>query len=413
MNKLSSFITLGAISLVSFLGIFAAFLFQIMTARSLGPIDFSLFAAFLAIVNIGAIGSSALQNAVTVQTAKSISARNPTLKKSKLDPTLVEATVIGLAFFFTISVFSRQLANYLGAPIWTVFLAALSLILSFLLARNLGIIQGSGRALSTVWWSSGHAIVRLVLGSSVFVFAFGVGGFMAVVMVSLFIMTIWISLYLRKIPERPDHAPFDRATIAVLLSTVTFAWLTNVDVIFLRALASPLDSGNYAVVALLVKTGFIIPGTLSLYFLPKLIGQNTKSSGLAIPIAITTAGILVLTTFLWFFGPLVVHTFFGASYKVTSGFLLLMCVSLAPWVILQTLLIRTNGLATIAAPIVLILSAAIQWPLFAFTLPNIEAMIISNGALGIVVCLAFWMILITKSKHYATAEDPRLASPAI
>jgi O-antigen/teichoic acid export membrane protein len=413
MNKLSSFITLGAISLVSFLGIFAAFLFQIMTARSLGPIDFSLFAAFLAIVNIGAIGSSALQNAVTVQTAKSISARNPTLKKSKLDPTLVEATVIGLAFFVAISVFSRQLANYLGAPSWTMFLAAISLILSFLLARNLGIIQGSGRALSTVWWSSGHAIVRLVLGSSVFVFAFGVGGFVAVVMVSLFIMTIWISLYLRKIPERPDHAPFDRATIAVLLSTVTFAWLTNVDVIFLRALASPLDSGNYAVVALLVKTGFIIPGTLSLYFLPKLIGQNTKSSGLAIPMAITTAGILVLTTFLWFFGPLVVHTFFGASYEVTSEFLMLMCVSLAPWVILQTLLIRTNGLATIAAPIVLILSAAIQWPLFAFTLPNIEAMIIWNGALGLFVCLTFWMILLTKSKRYATANDQSLASPVI
>jgi O-antigen/teichoic acid export membrane protein len=186
-----------------------------------------------------------------------------------------------------------------------------------------------------------------------------------------------------------------------------------VDVIFLRALASPLDSGNYAVVALLVKTGFIIPGTLSLYFLPKLIGQNTKSSGLAIPIAITTAGILVLTTFLWFFGPVVVHTFFGASYEVTSEFLLLMCVSLAPWVILQTLLIRTNGLATIAAPIVLILSAAIQWPLFAFTLPNIEAMIISNGALGIFVCLVLWTILLVKGKRSVGDRNAGLANPMI
>jgi len=413
MGKLASIKVLGAISLVSFLGVFAAFLFQILTARQLGPIDFSLFAAFLAIVNIGAIGSTALQNAVTVQTARYIAVGKSGGRSSKLDPTLIEATVIGLAFFIAIAALSGPLSDYLGAPRWTVLLAAISLILSFLLARHLGIIQGSGRALSTVWWSSGHAIVRLILGSSVFLFAFGVGGFVAVVMVSMIIMTIWVSLYLRKIPNRPDHAPFDRPTIAVLLSTISFAWLTNVDVIFLRALASPLDSGNYAVVALLVKTGFIIPGTLSLYFLPKLVERNSKSSELVIPIAITTFGIIVLTAFLWLFGPLVVKTFFGGGYEVTSEFLLLMCVSLAPWVILQTLLIRTNGLATIAAPIVLILSAAIQWPLFAFTLPDIEAMIISNGALGVFVCLVLWAILLLKGKRSGVVRNSGLANPII
>lgn len=413
MGRLSSIKLLGAISLVSALGIFAAFLFQIMTARFLGPIDFSLFAAFLAIVNIGAIGSTALQNAVTVQTARFIAVGKSGERSSKLDPTLIEATVIGLAFSMAIAAFSGPLSDYLGAPTWTVLLAALSLILSFLLARHLGIIQGSGQALSTVWWSSGHAIVRLIIGSSVFLFAFGVGGFVAVVMVSMLVMTIWVSLFLRKIPYRPDHAPFDRATIAVLMSTIAFAWLTNVDVIFLRALANPLDSGNYAVVALLVKTGFIIPGTLSLYFLPKLTVKNSGPSGLSIPIAITTLGILVLTTFLWLFGPLVVRTFFGASYVVTSEFLLLMCVSLAPWVLLQTILIRTNGLATIAAPIVLILSAAIQWPIFAFTLPNIEAMIISNGALGILVCLALWAILLVKGKRSVVDRNSGLANPII
>jgi len=413
MGRLSSVRMLGTISLVSFLGIFAAFLFQILTARYLGPIDFSLFAAFLAIVNIGAIGSSALQNAVTVQTARSIEGGKSNTRKSKLDPTLIEATVIGLTFFLAIAAFAGPLADYLGAPSWSVFLAAISIFLSFVFARHLGIIQGSGMALSTVWWSSGHVIVRLILSSSVVLFAFGFGGFVAVVMVSLFIMTFWVSLYIRKIANRPDHAPFDRATVAVLLSTIAFAWLTNVDVIFLRALANPLDSGNYAVVALLVKTGFIIPGTLSLYFLPKLIGKTSGPSGLSIPVAITTLGILALTTFLWLFGPLVVRTFFGANYVVTSEFFLLMCVSLAPWVLLQTILIRTNGLATIAAPIVLILSAAIQWPIFAFTLPNIEAMIISNGALGIFVCLVLWTILLVKGKRPVVDRNAGLANPMI
>jgi O-antigen/teichoic acid export membrane protein len=411
MRKFGSIMVLGAISAVSFLGIFAAFLFQIMTARSLGPNDFSLFAAFLAIVNIGAIGSSALQNAVTVQTARFIANGVSSEKKSKLDPTLIEASAIGIGLAVVVSVFASQLADYLRAPIWTIYLAALSLILSFLLARNLGIIQGSGRALSTVWWSSSHAVIRLILGSSIFLIAFGFGGLVAVVMVSLLLVTVWVAFYLRKIPERPNHAPFDRATVAVLLSTVAFAWLTNVDVIFLRALASPIDSGNYAVVALLVKTGYIIPGTLSLYFLPRLINKNTKSSGLSIPIALTALGILVLSFFLWLFGPTVVQIFFGASYAATPEFLLLMCASLAPWMILQTILIRTNGLATISAPIVLILAAAIQWPLLVFTLPDVETMIISNGALGIGACLVLWGALLTKGKSAASEETPDFVNP--
>jgi O-antigen/teichoic acid export membrane protein len=135
MRKFGSIMVLGAISAVSFLGIFAAFLFQIMTARSLGPNDFSLFAAFLAIVNIGAIGSSALQNAVTVQTARMIANGVSSEKKSKLDPTLIEASAIGIGLAVVISVFASQLADYLRAPIWTIYLAALSLILSFLLAH--------------------------------------------------------------------------------------------------------------------------------------------------------------------------------------------------------------------------------------------------------------------------------------
>jgi hypothetical protein len=83
---------------------------------------------------------------------------------------------------------------------------------------------------------------------------------------------------------------------------------------------------------------------------------------------------------------------------VTSEFLLLMCISLSPWVVLQTLLIRTNGLATIFAPIVLIVSAAIQWPLLAFTLPDIESMIVANGALGVAGCVVLWLFLLAKGR---------------
>jgi O-antigen/teichoic acid export membrane protein len=386
------------------LGIFAAFLFQILTARTLGPMDFSLFAAFIAIVNIGAIGSSALQNSVTVQTARLI-ATGRTRAKTKPDPTLIEATAMGSVLFIAIFLFSSPLARALSAPTWVVLLAGTSVILSFLMARNMGIMQGVGRALSTVSLTSSHSIVRLILGSSVFVVSFGFGGLVAVVMVSLLIVTVWSAIYLRRIPIRPTQSPFNRVTVSVFLSTVAFAWLTNVDVIFLRALADPLDSGNYAVVALLVKTAFIVPGTLSLYFLPKLIHTHKKASGLSVLMGITGFGVVLLTSFLWFFGPAVIDVFFGSGYQVTADFILLMCVSIFPWVIMQTILIRTNGLATVSAPVILVCGAAIQWLLLTFTLPDVEAMIVSNGILGVVICIALWITLLIKKKERYSAID--------
>lgn len=398
MNNSKPLTALAGVGIASIAGIVATFLFQILTARSLGPADYGLFAAFLAIVNIGAIGSGALQNSVTVQTAYELQKTTTPGKKKILDPTLIEALAIGLVGLIVILAVSPVLSQSLNASLPVIVIAGVSFPLSFLLARNLGIIQGHGLAQQTVWWSTGAAGIRLILGVIAVVFAFGLAGFIGAVIASLVIISVWLALNLSNVSRRPQHAPFNRATIAVLLSTILFAWLTNVDVIFVRALVQPEESGNYAVLASLVKTGFIIPGTLSLYFLPRLVGKSESSSSLKLPMLITVAGILILTLVLWLVGPQLISLLFGAQYQVPSLLVLIMCFSAVPWVISQTLLMRTNALATLIAPVLLALSTAVQWPVMSLSLPNIENMLIFNGLIGVGLAVSLWVLITYKSK---------------
>lgn len=385
---------LSLVALASVAGILAAFVFQIITARALGPSDFSLFAAFLAIINIGAIGSSALQNSVTVQTALTLhSDLMEKGTKRRFDSSLVESLALGLGALFVLAIFSTPIGLALDASPAIVGLAAISFPLTFVLARNLGVLQGHELAQQTVWWSTAAGVIRVLFGIAALVLASGFSGLVAAVIISLFVTLLLVGRYIRRLDGRPAHMPFDKATIAVLVSSITFAWLTNVDVVFVRALSNHVDAGLYAVSATLVKTGFIVPGTLSLYFLPKFVKEGSDTGKLNFPIFVTTLGMLVLTAFLVLLGPFVIKLLFGPHYDVDSFFLLALCLSSAPWVFIQTLLIRANSQASIRAAIFLVLSAAIQWPVFILTLPNIELMLMANGILGVTLLAALILIL--------------------
>lgn len=402
MNKEKPTTTLSLIALASISGIIAAFLFQVITARALGPSDFSLFASFIAIVNIGAIGSGALQNSVTVQTALELRGQKPELSlKRKLDPSLVEALSLGILGMLIVLVFSKQIAEMLDAPEMAIFLASSTFPMTFILARHLGIIQGHGKAQTTVWWSTGTGILRLMFAVVSYILLIPVAGYVASVIISILIATVGVSVYLRKIPTRPQHVAFDKATISVLLSTVFFAWMTNIDVIFVRSLVDHTEAGIYAVSATIVKTGFIIPGTLSLYFLPKLVGRFRQSSAsitLRIPMIITASGILILTVVLFFVGPYLVQFFFGSEYAVSGVFLLLLCLSNAPWIFVQALMIQTNADTSIKAMSVLFIALTAQWPMMFLLLPNIIYMLVANGIIGLLIAV-FLGLFIRNSKH--------------
>ena len=384
---------------MSALGILATFAFQVIVARQLSPAEFGLVAAFLALVNIAAIGAGALQNAIAVQVAKSPQVeakrlRLPAPRRIQLDSTTYEAAILGGVGALIVVLSSDPLSQALNTSPDVILVAALTIPLSFFFSRDLGILQGLHRTNATVGWSTLASILRLFVTSIAVVALSTAWSAIIAIALTLIMVTIALSVDTKRIGHTTVHRPFDAKTSIVILATLLFAWLTNVDVIFIRAFTDPDSAGTYAVAATVVKASLIVPRTISLWLLPKLAGSSpTRSaSGFNETLAISITGTLGLAAILLLWGQPLFTFVFGAQYSMSNNFLALVGVTFTPWVACQAILIRSNAHPRWLSILVLMLGAACQAAVFTALLPNMSAALIGSAVVGLIVSIALFAI---------------------
>lgn len=401
------------VAILSAIGIVTTFLFQIATARFLSPSEYGLVAAFLAIVNIAAIGAGALQNAVTVQVAKKeiASTRNSGNFNSarskiifeKFDATTVEAAGLGLGGALLLLILYKPLSEQLNTQPIVLVAAAATIPMSFFISRDLGILQGTEKTVATVTWSTLSAILRLVL-VLVFVLTYqSAGAAILGVFLALSITVIALWVQVSRTNYTSIHRPFNLASLSVIFMSILFAWLTNIDIVFVRALIPATDSGNYAVVASLIKASLIIPGTVSLFLLPKLAKQSGNSLGkpLFATLIFSFAAIILFTGLMYFFGSFLFSLIFGSQYQLSNYFLATVSFTFLPWLLAQALLIKLNAQARFIGIPILVAVGIAQSLIFIQTLPNLELAIWSNGAIGVVCFTLMLLVLLLKKKNSA------------
>ncbi len=388
--------TIGAISILSILGIVATFVFQVVAARSLTTSEFAIFAGFLSLVNIAAVGSGALQSAVAVNTAKADKPTNTSKKTNVIsrsfrgDGSIVESTAFGVFGAVGAWILTLNPDNILHQHVGVILAAVVTIPLSFALARQLGVLQGNERSQSVVAWSTTATAIRLGLFPILMVA--GTEPLLAVtssVVASIFATTLGAAYSNRKFSLRPRNVPFAKSTVVVSMTTIGFAWMTNADVLFVSGSLSPTAASQYAIASVIVKTTLIVPGTLSLLFLARFakIRDAARQRGEVAIEIISLASIALLAGILFFFGTPLIGAIFGDAYNVSALYLLTLSICFAPWVYLQAILIRANSLARWSTAVPIILGALTQAMMFSFTLPDLTLMLFSNASIGIVLCV--------------------------
>jgi O-antigen/teichoic acid export membrane protein len=405
------------IGLVSVLGIAASFGFQIVTARFLGPSDFGVLSAFFSIVSMAAIGSSSLQNSVAVQTARSIGhPKLSTVKRKRLDGFTIEALTLGGTGALIVAAASPVIVTELRTEFFVPLLAAVSIVLSFVFARAVGTIQGVGDSRSAVWWSSISLVLRLALVAVAFVAGFGLVGALAAVLIASGLVMMGAFIHSLRLHAIDGYIPFRLEGIIVMLMSVAFAWLTNIDVILVRAFDSEHSAGIYAASATLVKSGFLIPATLSLYLLPRFVRQEKNAAmtqlGVRLTLLVTGVGGFVMFFAFSLVGPWLTTLLFGSEYNISGALLSGLSLAYLPWMMAHGLLIRMNALvsklafATLACAVVFQLVAAIIF------LPNITALLVIIGVVGAIVLVSFLFIDRSRSAGIvATPQPPSAVAP--
>jgi len=381
------------IGLATIVGVVATFLAQILSARYLAPEEFGLFAAFLVIVNVAAVGSSSLQNLVTVQTAATLAFGDTADRAKHRWPR--DAILIGVVGGGVIAALSPLIAAALDTSAAVVIAAGISIPLTFVFADALGLLQGAGNVASAVWWTTASQIARVVLIVVAMILAAGVGGIVAATLLAIGLCLAGAVWAARRIP-RPHTGVFSGQGAVIVVLTVAFAWLTTSDVFYLRAGAPESVAGTYAAVTVLVRAGFIIPSTLSLYLLPRFV-RNRENAALnrlgvllTLGISLATSVAMIVVFALW--GPLIIAVLYGNAYAGASALLVPVALAYLPWIAAQGLLIKMTSSASRAAAVAVVVAVVAQFALFTWVIPDVTAMLIALGGIGFATLCVFLLI---------------------
>ncbi|MDR6612455.1 hypothetical protein [Leifsonia sp. 1010] len=412
---------LAEIAGVSVVGIVATTAFQLITIRGLGPASYSLLAAALALINVAAIGSSALRNSVAVTTAEALHAPRsiPGDRVRRVDGALVEALVLGGIGTLAVFALSSTLAAPGATGVLTVVLTAAAMIPNFLFALAQGRLQGAGDSRSVVWWSTGAQVAQAVLALIAMLAHAGSAAILAILVLTALTGAIGAGAVARRRSLAVGRSPFTMQSTVVLLLTVGFAWLTNADVVLVRAGTPEELAGAYAAAAVLVKTTLIIPATFSLYLLPRFVRSKGNAAltnlGVTVILGVTLLTGVAMFLLVVLFGPWIVGLLFGSHYAATAQIVVGFSLAWIPWALAQGVLVRITAAASKAALAVFLLAAVAQWVVASATLPDVDAWLVGNGLIGLVTFLALygihWALLLHSRRTGRTAVVEEQPAP--
>ncbi len=375
------------------LGALAAFFYQVVSARSLGPADFGLLAAFLAILNVAAIASSALQNSVAVRTAELLTSPDPGASPRRR---VSEATVLGVGGGLLVAACTPLLVRTLDTTVPAVLAAAVAVPLSFWLAEAVGLLQGTGRSVSAVWWTTVSLLARVGLLLAALALGLGIGGVLASAVVATGVAVAGAAFGARKVPH-PGRVVLSGTGVVVLSLSLLSAWLVNADVIVLRATAGSDVAGNFASAAVLVKASFMLPSTLSVYLLSRFVRNQDNTAlvrlGSQLTVGVTVAAGVLLSLVFAVAGDLVAGMVYGTEFQQVGGLLLPLSLAYLPWITAQSVLIRLTAMGSRPAVVVLVVAVVAQAVGFMLAVPHVGALVAVQGGLGVAVLAAFLLIV--------------------
>lgn len=365
---------------LSLLGILASAGFQILVIRQLGPTSFGILAAYFALINVAAIGSSAVRNSVAVGVA-----RTDLHREGVRDRSFLESVLYGLAFAIAVAV---MLATGAYTSSLASALVLVAIIPYFIFARAQGLMQGNRHVTRVLVWSTAAQIAQLVLALLALSLGAGWLGVLGATALVTLLSAALSTADSRRINLNSTVRPFMPVTVKALLNTIAFTWLISMDVTWVQLFSSDETAGQYSATTAIVKMAFLVPTTLALYLLPRF-ARNLHDRSYQLRAVLWSAGAalvsgLLLAAVLWAW-PALLTLVLGSAYSNAQTIAVAIAVAFLPWVIAQALVTQVTAYGSVASVVLLVAAAGVQFGLARLVLPNLGAWILAQGVLGVFV----------------------------
>ncbi len=300
------------------------YLVNVVAGRKLDPLEFGVFVAVTAVLQVLTLVAIAIRMVVAFYTASMTAGHGGPARVSAFLRTVgAWASRWGTISTLAMAALAPLLARWLRLPgAGPVFAASAMVLLLYLREAAFGGLQGvqSFVALSLV--QVVQAALRVAGCAALVALGWGaVGAILAqplAAAVCVALSAAALAPHLRG-PASAARAPVDwHYSLSTLVGLVVFGLLTNVDALFVRRVFDARAAADYAPVVTLAKIALFVPWAIGLVLFPKVAkrtaaGQDTRAVLLAALAAALSPGLAV--SGLFFLAPgLVVGTTFGAAY---------------------------------------------------------------------------------------------------
>lgn len=317
--------------LTSMAGNFCNYLFQFFMSRNLELTDYGALNAALSITSILGIPAGTVMLVVARYTS-TFNAMGEGPRVARLyRSSLLFTFGAGLLVFSALAFASAPLAVYLqledGVPI---IIAGFGLFLTFAMTVNMGMLQGLQK-----FWHFGAGVwagaaSKLAMGVVFVLLGFGLNGAVAAAALPGLLVIAMTFLPLSKIlRQRPGgkRITMDIATygVPVLMSSLAFTAMLNIDILTVKHWASPEEAGLYSAAAVLGKTILYLPAAFVTALFPMLADSHARNRdmrkvlgrGLIVSFVISSSGVLGLVLF----PELSITVLFGARFSEAAPLL--------------------------------------------------------------------------------------------
>jgi O-antigen/teichoic acid export membrane protein/glycosyltransferase involved in cell wall biosynthesis len=310
------------------------YVFHVVVSRWLGPSEYGVLGALLAILIVLAVPLSALQTTVARRVAQADESERSSLWSS----TFRSCIPIGLWASAVFLLASPFVARFLHIGSWTmVAVLATYIVPAMLFAVTRGALQGNLQFGALAGVSVAPVLVRLLVAIIAIQAGLGVTG--AVVASTLSeACGLFLALYLLRGERGPAWTAEGRtrellrelAPVAMGLGAMWF--LIELDLVMARNLLRD-EAGEYAAAGMLARAALFIPAAVSMIALPRF--AQTKGHGaeahrwLVSSSAVVAALGLLTTLVMWLFGDKIMPLTFGAEFAEGAEVLPLLTLAMA------------------------------------------------------------------------------------
>jgi O-antigen/teichoic acid export membrane protein len=303
----------------------ASYLFTVLSGNVLGPADYGVLAALLAVVTIVSLPMGAIQLGLSGAVAQHLEENRPNdaaaMSRGVFLLSLKTALVIG-AVFLAVSAPLAQLLQLDSA--WPVVFLCPVAGIGIVYAAFLGDIQGRQRFTSLAWATALPAVMRLILFIGLALLGLRLFGALAATVVPgiavLGLCALWCreTLSSRQARSLSELAPWLRDLLPIAVTVGAVTALTQIDLLVVKGALSPHDAGIYAAASTLARLALFVPIALSSVVFPRVAARVVRGEDTQDILGRTIIAILAFCAVLFggltLFGDPIVRFAFGSDF---------------------------------------------------------------------------------------------------